>query len=350
MPHLGAMGLGNIIPVSGVPPAPSPRASFGKLGCVSVGKDSTTGHWEIGGLIVETEFPTFPRGFPDGLMQRFMQATGVPGYLGNVPASGTAIIADLGDEHVRTGRPIVYTSADSVFQIAAHEEVIPLERLYDICRITRTRVCTGDDAVGRVIARPFLGSSGAYSRTTNRRDFSLPPSGDTVLDVLLGAGIPTTGIGKIEDLYAGSGLQAAIHTRNNAEGVAETVLAIRESRGGFVMTNLVDFDTLYGHRNDPRGFAAALEEFDRTLPAFDEVLRDEDILILTADHGNDPASLSTDHSREYVPLLWYSRAGASVPLGTRRSFADIGKSVAAVFGVENSLAGTSMLPLLRHRN
>ena len=347
LPVLARLGLGNIAPIEGVPPAARPEASFGKMAERSAGKDSTTGHWEIAGFVVEKAFPTFPRGFPSALMDRFCRATGVAGYLGNRTASGTAIIRELGEEHVRTGLPIVYTSADSVFQIAAHEEVIPLARQYEICSRTRSDVCTGEFAVGRVIARPFTGSPGAFVRTTNRRDFSLAPGGETVLDLLHRAGVPTTSIGKVDDLFAGRGLSAMHHAKSNEEEIAEILRLAREGSGGLFFANLGDFDTLYGHRNDPRGFAAALEQFDAALPGILSLVGADDLLIITADHGNDPVSTSTDHAREYVPLLCYAPGrGSGVSLGTRASLADVGKTVAEFFGVPNTLAGTSFLRAL----
>jgi phosphopentomutase len=275
-------------------------------------------------------------------MQRFLSVTGCAGFLGNRTASGTEIIKELGAEHVRTGFPIVYTSADSVFQIAAHEAVIPLDRLYGICRQTRENVCTGDHAVGRVIARPFVGEAGAFVRTVNRKDFSLIPPGRTVLDLLMEAGIRTTSIGKVDDLFADRGLSAARHGKDNAEKIE---LIIRESLTtdrGLIFSNLGDFDTLYGHRNDPQGFARALEYFDRQVPRILETLGPRDALILTADHGNDPVSPSTDHSREYVPLLWYSPARKTgVDLGTRTTFADVGRTIAEGFHLRNDLDGSS---------
>ncbi|MBM2841625.1 MAG: deoB [Bacteroidetes bacterium] len=344
VPNLASLGLGNIESISGVAPARSPRGSFGRMAEVSKGKDSTTGHWEIAGLLLEKEFPTFPSGFPDSLLKRFLSATGCEGYLGNTVASGTVIINELGNEHVKSGYPIVYTSADSVFQIAAHEEVVPLQRLYEICERTREDVCVGEFAVGRVIARPFVGAKGNFTRTTNRRDFSVKPPSDTVLDILCKAGIETVSIGKVDDLFSGRGLSKKLHTKSNAEGVEYIVQESRRMESGLIFTNLVDFDTLYGHRNDPRGFAMALEAFDRELPRILETIRDGDLLILTADHGNDPVTPSTDHSREYVPLLCYSKSrAAGVNLGTLRTFADLGKTVAEFFGVKNRLAGTSFL-------
>lgn len=345
LPHLQRLGLGNIMPIHGVQPASSPVAAFGKMREVSKGKDSTTGHWELAGLITEKEFPTFPHGFPKILIERFLRETGCAGYLGNTTASGTAIIRELGLQHCDTGFPIIYTSADSVFQIAAHEEIIPLDRLYEICTRTRDNVCTGEFAVGRVIARPFVGTNGTFSRTANRRDFSLNPSAATMLDVLCAAGIQTVGIGKVEDLFAGRGLTVSVHTKSNAEGIQNILNQSKSMRNGLVFANLVDFDTLYGHRNDAGGFAQALEEFDRNIPLIVDTLSTEDLLIITADHGNDPTMESTDHSREFVPLLCFSKSrGAGTNLGMRETFADVGKTIADYFGVNNNLAGKSFLP------
>jgi phosphopentomutase len=327
-----------------VPAVASPRASFGKMAEVSRGKDSTTGHWELCGLVTSREFPTYPKGFPEELMNGFLAATGCRGYLGNTVASGTAIIQELGADHLKTGFPIVYTSADSVFQIAAHESVVPLATLYEICRRTRDRVCVGDDAVGRVIARPFTGAEGNFTRTANRKDFSLPPHGTTVLDLLSTAGIETVSVGKVDDLFAGRGLKAGYHTTSNPEGIETIVRESTRMREGLLFANLVDFDMLYGHRNDPQGFRTALEQFDRELPRILETLEDGDLLLMTADHGNDPVTPSTDHSREYVPLLCFCPSRRrGVNLGVRRTFADVGKTVAEFFGVENSLAGNSFL-------
>ncbi len=343
LPNLGAMGLGNVIAIDGVPPVSAATASYGKMACRSKGKDSTTGHWELGGLVVDEEFPTYPGGFPSDLIERFQRATGARGVLGNTTASGTVIIQELGDEHLRTGFPIVYTSADSVFQIAAHESVIPIDRLYAMCATTRREVCVGRDAVGRVIARPFVGSSGSYVRTPRRKDFSLPPKGMTLLDVVSGSGLPTVGIGKIEDLFAGKGLTRAVHQESNAEGIANIIHESSALHKGLLFVNLVDFDMLFGHRNDPDGFAASLREFDAAVPRIVETLRPGDVMAVTADHGNDPTGPGTDHTREFVPVLWYTKGSAGRPLGTRQSFADLGKSVAAVLGIANTLAGESFL-------
>lgn len=345
LPNLQKFGLGNIIPIEFVPPAEQPDASFGKMAAKSKGKDSTTGHWELLGVITEKEFPTYPNGFPDDLLEKFLSATDTKGYLGDTAASGTVIINDLGEEHQRTGFPIIYTSADSVFQIAAHEQTIPLERLYEICEITRTKVCVGKHSVGRIIARPFVGDPGNYKRTANRRDFSLEPHRNTLLDILKEKNIPTVGIGKIDDLFAGKGLSENIHTKSNAEGIRSIIRQSKKNNSGLIIANLVDFDQLYGHRNDPVGFAHALEEFDLALPEIVETLRDGDWLILTADHGNDPITPSTDHSREYVPILCYSpdnRFGND--LGTRSSFADLAKTIGEIFELDDSsshISGTS---------
>ncbi|MDI6803804.1 MAG: phosphopentomutase [Bacteroidota bacterium] len=345
LPNLQKFGLGNIIPIKFVPPSEQPNASFGKMAAKSKGKDSTTGHWELLGVITEKEFLTYPNGFPDDLLEKFLSATNSKGYLGNKAASGTDIINDLGEEHQRTGFPIIYTSADSVFQIAAHEQTIPLERLYEICEISRTQVCIGKHLVGRIIARPFAGDPGNYKRTGNRRDFSVAPHGDTLLDILKNKNIPTIGIGKIDDLFAGRGLSEIIHTKSNAEGVRSIIEQSKKNKSGLIIANLVDFDQLYGHRNDPLGFANALEEFDLALPKIAETLSDGEWLILTADHGNDPITPSTDHSREYVPILCYSPDDkVGINLGIRESFADLAKTIGEIFELDDSslqISGTS---------
>ena len=348
LPSLQKLGLGNIAPILGVSPVHLPDGCYGRMRAVSKGKDSTTGHWEIAGVIVEKDFPYYPKGFPPEVIEKFISATGTHGVLGNRPASGTQIIEEFGDEHVRTGFPIVYTSGDSVFQIAAHEDVIPLRELYRICQAARDTVLVGEHAVGRVIARPFVGKSGKYERTANRRDFSLQPPGTTVIDLLHAHGVPTVSIGKIDDLFSGRGLKEKIHTHSNAEGIEEIIRQSSAAKHSFIMTNLVDFDMLYGHRQDPKGMAGALEYFDTELPRILETIRGDDLLLITADHGNDPTDKSTDHSREYVPLLTYCRNGKKgVNLGVRRTFADAGKTVARYFGVDkSSLAGTSFLNLI----
>jgi phosphopentomutase len=335
LPHLCEFGLGNIASISNVPAVENPKANFGKMAEVSHGKDSTTGHWEICGIISEIDFPYYTlQGFPKELLETFLKATGCRGFLGNTAASGTAIIQELGEEHQRTGFPIVYTSADSVFQIAAHEETIPLARLYEICQRTRDTVCINEHAVGRVIARPFIGAAGNYTRTTNRKDFSLLPPKKTLLDCLQEKNISTIAIGKIEDLFAGKGIDKAIHTTSNAEGIHTIISESKRISDGFIFTNLVDFDQLYGHRNDAAGFAHCLEEFDVAIPAIIATLQNDDWLIITADHGNDPVTPSTDHSREYVPVLCYSKnAKQGVNIGVRSSFADLGKTIGQLFGL-----------------
>jgi phosphopentomutase len=345
MPNMAAMGLGNIAEIAGVPKTATPSGNFGKMREVSKGKDSTTGHWEFSGIILEKDFPYYPDGFPADVVEKFCALTGCKGVLGNKAASGTVILDELGAEHARTGFPIIYTSADSVFQIAANEQVIPLERLYELCTIAREQVMVGPHAVGRVIARPFIGTEGKYQRTTNRRDFSLFPPAVTVLDILFSHTVPTVAVGKIDDLFAGKGLSEKIHTKSNAEGIEETIRWANNTPQGFIFTNLVDFDALFGHRQDPKGMKEALEYFDRQLPRIVGTLSGDDLLIITADHGNDPTDNSTDHSREYVPLVVYSPNGKrNVDLGIRATFADLGKSVADYFGfVQNELKGSSFI-------
>ncbi len=343
--NMQKLGLGNIGNIKGIPPAEKPLASYGKLNEVSAGKDSTTGHWEIGGLKVITDFSYFPEGFPKDIIDKFISLTGCKGVLGNKAASGTEIIKELGDEHLRTGYPIVYTSADSVFQIAAHEDVIPLDKLYEICRITRDTVLTEPLIVGRVIARPFIGTSGDYTRTTNRKDFSLDPPEDTILDVLQKNNITTVAIGKINDLFNYKGIKVKEKTKSNAEGCVKLEEYRTKTSGSLVFANLVDFDVYYGHRNNPEGFAGALKEFDDFIGGFVGKLDESDRLIITADHGNDPTTPSTDHSREYIPLLYYQKNEEGKNLGTRETFSDIAKTVAEYFKVNNELKGKSFLNL-----
>lgn len=340
LPNMAALGLGHIVPLEGVPAVAEPQGAFGSMTPAAAGKDTTSGHWEISGLILERPFPTYPDGFPPRVISSFEDRVGAP-VLGNIAASGTEIIAALGAEHQRTGRPIVYTSGDSVFQIAAHEAVIPRMRLYEMCRIAR-EILTGEDEVGRVIARPFEGSPGAFKRTAGRKDFSVPPPGQTMLDVLSGAGLEVHGIGKISDIFAGRGITKTTPTKSNDEGVSATIDAFDVSTRGLVFTNLVDFDEAYGHRNDPEGYGRALEAFDARLPELLEALGPDDVLIITADHGNDPTTPSTDHSRERVPLLIAGtrvRTGATV--GTRATFSDLGSTVLGVLAVAGTLSGTS---------
>ncbi|MBI4280539.1 MAG: phosphopentomutase [Armatimonadetes bacterium] len=341
LPVLGRLGLGNIVEIAGVPPVPAPEAAWGKMAEASSGKDTTTGHWEIMGVVLSRPFPTYPRGFPPEIIGAFERAAGVR-VLGNVPASGTEIIKQLGEEHMRTGRPIVYTSADSVFQIAAHEEVIPVARLYQLCRIARG-LLTGEHAVSRVIARPFAGTAGNFTRTERRKDFSVPPLSPTVLDAVSAAGLPVVGVGKIEDIFAGRGLTLAVHTRDDVDGVDQTVRAVRETSRGLVFTNLVDLDMKYGHRNDVAGYARQLEMIDARLEDILEALGSADLLIITADHGNDPTTPSTDHSREYVPVLAWGRRVRPAALGLRRCFADVGATAAAALGVRWEGPGESFL-------
>ena len=342
IPTLRAMGLDRIVALPGAPQEREPSASFGRMAEVSPGKDSVTGHWELMGLVLDRPFPVFPDGFPAGLMREFERRIGRP-TLGNIPASGTRIIEDLGQEHVRTGAPIVYTSADSVFQIAAHEDIIPVEELYRQCRIAYDLVVEGL-GVGRVIARPFIGAPGRFHRTSNRRDFALPPIAPTVLDRARASGLAVVGIGKIEDLFAGHGLTRAAHTKSDDESMDEVERAMAVVDRGIIFANLVDFDTVYGHRNDVEGYAANLERVDPRLSEVIGQLRTGDLLILTADHGNDPTTPGTDHSREYVPLLATGpQVKAGVDLGTRASFADLGQTLAEVFSLPAAAHGTSFL-------
>ncbi|MGQ0543360.1 MAG: phosphopentomutase [Blastocatellia bacterium] len=333
LPNLQRLGLGNIRPLEGVPAVDNPIGSYGKCTLKSNGKDTTTGHWEMAGIILKKAFPTFPNGFPPRIIDDFVSKAAVPGILGNYPASGTEIIKELGEEHVRTGKPIVYTSADSVFQIAAHEEIIPLDRLYEICEIAR-RILDGEDKVGRVIARPFLGSNSAdFKRTENRHDYAIPPPSNNLLPLLKDNGFDVVCIGKIASIYDSMGVTEDLTAKNNDQTIDQTINAIKADSRGLIFSNLVDFDMLYGHRRDTEGYAKALEHFDNRLPEILEALNDDDLLIMTADHGNDPTKDGSDHTREYVPLLVYGKsAKAGVNLGTRGSLADIGQSIAVNFG------------------
>lgn len=344
LPNLQKLGLANIddVQLGPVEKIENPTAAYGKMAEQSAGKDTTTGHWEISGIILTKPFPVYPDGFPKELMEEFEKRIGRK-TLGYKPASGTAIIEELGDEHVKTGFPIVYTSADSVFQIAAHEGVIPIEQQYEICRIAR-EMLTGEHGVGRVIARPFIGESGSYTRTDRRRDFAITPPAKTILNVLQEKGFEVRAVGKIEDIFNASGVTKAVHTHGNMDGVDRTLQWMEEDFEGLLFTNLVDFDMLFGHRNNAEGYAKALMEFDERLPEILSRLKRDDILIITADHGCDPTTASTDHSREYVPLLV---AGPNIKNGenlhTRSTFADIAKTTAEYFGVRNELCGTSFL-------
>lgn len=333
LPTLGRLGLGNILPLYGVSPVACPAAAFGKMRERSAGKDTTTGHWELAGVIQTEPFPTYPAGFPQEIIESFASETGcLP--LGNVAASGTEILQRLGEEHLRSGRPIVYTSSDSVFQIAAHEEVLPVDRLYEICRIARRIL--NPYRVGRVIARPFLGTCSAdFRRTSRRHDFSIPPTSETVMERLEQAGLSVFGVGKIRDIFDGRGITDFTYTASNAEGMARTLEALGTVEKGLIFTNLVDFDMLFGHRLDPLGFGRALEEFDCWLPRLLEKLQSSDLLLITADHGCDPTTPGTDHSREYVPLMaWHSRLRLGPDLGERDSFADVAATIAELFNIE----------------
>jgi phosphopentomutase len=341
VPNLVRLGLANIRPLVGLTPPAKPDGAFGKAALLSPGKDTTTGHWEMAGVILERAFPTYPHGFPSEIIERFEQATGRK-TLGNTPASGTEIIKQLGEEHVRTGRPIVYTSADSVFQVAAHEDVIPLEELYRICQIAR-QLLQGEHRVGRVIARPFLGKRGEFFRSEHRHDYAAEPPRPMLLDLLEQAGLDVIGVGKIPDVFLNRGVTRRLPGKNNQEALESTATAIAEESRGLIFANLVDFDMLYGHRLDLPGYGKALEAVDAFVPILLRGLKAGDLLIFTADHGCDPAGPSTDHSREYVPLLAVGPAVRSgVNLGTRATLADVGASIAENFGLKLS-RGTSFL-------
>ena len=346
LPNLARLGLGNIIPVDGILPQEKPQACFGRMAEQSAGKDSTTGHWEIAGLVTDEPFPLFPHGFPPEFVQSLEQAIGRK-TIGNAAASGTEIIEELGEEHLKTGCPIVYTSADSVLQIACHEDIIPPDELYHICQKARG-LCTGRFCVGRVIARPFTGKPGSFKRTTGRKDFSCSPPQPTLLDNVKAAGLPVVGIGKVDDLFAGRGFTETHHSVVNADCLQLTVEAMKKTKAGLIFTNLVQFDMDWGHRNDPTAFAAGLKEFDDLLPNILNRLDRHDLLFITADHGNDPTTSSTDHSREYVPLLALGPGfKRGVDLGTRPTFADLGQTAAEFLDVRPTVHGTSFLKGIR---
>jgi len=342
LPNLARAGLGNVLPLQGVAPASKPAAATGVLIPKSAGKDSTTGHWEIAGVHLAKPFPTYPRGFPADVLKQFSKRTG-RAIIGNTAASGTAIIAQFGEEHQRTGAWIVYTSADSVFQIAAHEETVGLQELYRACEIAREILVAPNDA-SRVIARPFIGSPGKYERTAHRRDFSIEPPETTLLDALAQAGIARSGVGKVDDLFAGRNLTAR-HSADNAEGLKNIQTWLRGG-DGFLFANLVDFDQLFGHRNDAQGFYLALRQFDSALPELLAAMKEEDLLFLTADHGNDPTTPSTDHARECVPLMAFGRSVRPVSVGRRESFSDLGATVAEWLGISFRGRGQSFLSLV----
>ena len=334
LPNLQKLGLGNIRPLAHLPAIENPIGSYGKCTLKSNGKDTTTGHWEMAGIVLEKAFPTFPDGFPPEIIDEFVAKAKVPGVLGNIPASGTEIIKSLGEEHVRTGKPIVYTSADSVFQIAAHEEVIPVERLYEICEIARD-ILDGDAKVGRVIARPFTGTvADNFMRTENRHDYAVPPPSENLLPLLSSSGLDVVCIGKIASIYDSVGVTQDLTAKNNNQAIDQTINALNAESHGLIFSNLVDFDMLYGHRRDTEGYARALEHFDGLLPDILDAMRSDDLLIITADHGNDPTAPGSDHTREFAPLLVYGKnAKSGVNLGTRGSLADIGQTIAENFGV-----------------
>jgi len=336
MKQLGMLDIDGVDYIAGTQ---KPQAAYARLAEKSAGKDTTIGHWEICGLVSERPLPTYPEGFPDDVIAEFEKRTGV-GVLCNKPYSGTKVIADYGEEHMKTGKLIVYTSADSVFQIAAHEQIVPVEKLYEYCNIAR-EILTGEHGVGRVIARPFVGGTDNFVRTSNRHDFSLLPPKNTLLDYLKNSGMDVVAVGKISDIFAERGVTEKITTKGNADGMAKTLECMDKDFSGLCFVNLVDFDMLYGHRNDVNGYASAFVEFDRWLPEFMAKMQEDDILMITSDHGCDPSTESTDHSREYTFLVMYGQKIRPVNLGTRKSFADIGKTIADIFGIENELDGES---------
>lgn len=343
IPYLEQLGLfsidGTSLPSMGV----IPIGAYGKAKELSNGKDTTTGHWEMTGIYTKQAFPTYPMGFPEELMEEFMKRTGCKGYLGNIVASGTQIINELGNDHMKTGDPIIYTSADSVFQIAAHEEVIPLQELYRMCEIARKELLVGEHAVARVIARPFIKEGSQYIRTPNRRDFSLKPDSENLLSYLKDAGYRVTAVGKIEDIFCGVGIGDAVHTKNNVDGIEKTIDFMETQHGGLIFTNLVEFDSTWGHRRDVEGYAQGLETFDKGLGRILAKMQEEDLLIINADHGCDPTFRGTDHTREYIPVLMYhKKMEQGINLGILDTFADIGATIADNFGVKCLPIGTSL--------
>jgi len=341
LPNLQKLGFGNLTSILGVLPEKNPKAFYGKMEEQSQGKDTTSGHWEIAGLPVSIAFKTFPQGFPNELMTAFSRETGC-GYLGNYPASGTEIIKELGEQHIETKKLIVYTSGDSVFQIAAHEAIVSIDKLYEICTIAR-KLCD-PYSIGRIIARPFIGTFPNFERTHRRQDFSMPPSSKTVLDYLKDARLDVIGVGKIDNIFADSGITDSIHTKSNEDGMEQTLEKLKQLKKGLLFTNLVDFDMLWGHRNDCPGYKKGLEEFDTFLPKILNKLEKDDLLIITADHGCDPTTPSTDHSREYVPVIAYTKYNEQGKnLGIRKTFADIGRTIDKNFGLQKLRVGTSFL-------
>ncbi len=340
--NMCSLGLGNIENCNNLyEKTDFPKGFYGKLAEHSAGKDTTTGHWEISGIWLEKPFPTYPKGFPKEIIDEFEKQIGRK-ILANYPASGTEIIAKLGDQHVKTGSPIVYTSADSVFQIAAHEDIIPVPELYKICETARN-ILTGEHSVARVIARPFTGTSGNYTRTKNRKDFSLSPVSKTLLDSISEQNMKVKAVGKIEDIFCNKGITDSVHTTNNADGIEQTIKYLKEDFEGLIFTNLVDYDMLYGHRNNVSGFADALEYFDNKLPEILAAMKEDDILFITADHGCDPTRPSTDHSREYIFLLGYGKKITPVNIHTRSTYSDIAKTISEYLGIDANLKGTSFL-------
>lgn len=341
--ELEELGIGNIEGVNMPRKVENPKGAFGKAQEKSMGKDTVTGHWEIAGVILETPLNTYPDGFSDEIIEEFKKRANIKGILGNTVASGTEILKDLGEEHIKTGYPIIYTSADSVFQIAAHEDIISVQELYKLCEVAR-EMLVDDWAVGRVIARPFIGEACDFKRTSNRKDYALDPFTKTMLEYLKESGREVAAVGKIEDIYNKKGVTKAVHTKNNMDGVNKTLEYMEAIEEGLIFTNLVDFDMMYGHRNDPKGYGKAIEDFNDRLEEIYSKMTEEDILIVTADHGCDPTTESTDHSREYIPILVYgNKVKKGVELGTRESFCDIGKTILDFFNVENDLAGKSFL-------
>ncbi|MFC4302709.1 phosphopentomutase [Cohnella boryungensis] len=347
LPNLRRMGLANIAPLGQWQQEENPTGYHGKMAEVSVGKDTMTGHWELAGLRIDKPFRTFPDGFPEALLREFEDQTG-RSVIGNKPASGTEILDELGEEQMKSGAWIVYTSADSVFQLAAHEDIIPLEELYNACRVARRLTMKDEFSVGRVIARPYIGKPGSFQRTPNRHDYAVKPPQPTVLNGLKAKGIEVVSVGKINDIFSGEGIARSNSTKSNADGIAVTIRELQKDFSGFLFTNLVDFDSLYGHRRDPEGYGRALEEFDLALPDILGAMKESDLLIITADHGNDPTHAGTDHTREYVPLLaWSPGFKGAGALADRTTFADVAATVADNFGVEFKTHGTSFLQLLK---
>ena len=342
LPNMGALGLGNLGDIVGVPPRADTLGAYGKMAEASKGKDSVTGHWELMGIHSPIAMPTYPEGFPPEVLEEFTRRTGY-GVIGNKAASGTEIIVELGEEHLKTGKLIVYTSADSVFQIAAHEGIVPIEELYRVCQISRDML-SGPHAVGRVIARPFEGEPGAFKRTPRRHDYPLLPPSPTVMMKLVDAGFDVAAVGKIDDLFGNTGISLNKHRTNNKDSIAAMMEFLQDTFKGLVLVNLIEYDMIYGHRNDPQGYAGALRDFDAALPTLRAAMRPTDIVMIVADHGVDPTTPSTDHSREYIPLLVFGAAvKPGVNLGVRKTFSDVGATIAEIFGLEMPEIGTSFL-------